>query len=120
MIVIERNAWEPGVRYYFRSNHGATPICELTQKGDHWEVLFYRGATHPGPHVYFDFEKAKRHILRYVGPREAELQGELALWAKAGLSIFAGGEAPPRSRTDTADAEPSRPSAKRRTRRRYH
>ena len=93
-IIIERNDWEPELRYYFRSCHGATPICELTKKGEHWEVLFYRGATNPGPHVYQDFERAKRHILRYVEPREAELQGELARWVTHGQGHTARGASP--------------------------
>lgn len=117
MIIIERNAWEPEVRYYFRSYHGATAICELTQKGDHWKVLFYRGATHPGPHIYFDFEQAKRHILRYVEPREEELRGDLAPWAMAGFTTFAG--AGRRLPAESAGFERSRPLAKRRIRRRY-
>ena len=73
-IIIERNEWEPEERYYFRSYYGAKPICELTRKGDHWEVLFYRGATHPGPHPYDSFDRAKAHILRYIIPREGTLR----------------------------------------------
>ena len=81
MIVYERNLWEPVETYYFRSSNGLNPICELSLKGDSWEVLFYHGATHPGPHPYESFDHAKAHIMRYLAPREALLCGEKAVWA---------------------------------------
>lgn len=84
MIVYEQNVYESEERYYFRSSNGRTPICELARKGDGWEVLFYRGAAHPGPHPYKDFEHAKAHIMRYLRPREAELAGDPAPWTTAG------------------------------------
>lgn len=118
-IVIERHQWEPELRYYVRSTSGATPICEIALKGDHWEVLFYRGATHPGPHVYFDYQRAERHVLRYVEPREAELAGELTPWAKVGYGMYAGTTSRLPGDTGNPVSEPSQPLAKRRTRRRY-
>lgn len=81
MIIYERNLWEPVEKYYFRSSSGLTPICELSRKSDGWEVLFYRGAEHPGPHSYDSFDRAKAHIVRYLEPREDSLCGEKAVWA---------------------------------------
>jgi len=83
MIVYERNDWEPVERYYFRSTRGLTPICELARQGDGWEVLFYRGASRPGPHPYASFDHAKAHIMRFLATREDELRGPEAVWATA-------------------------------------
>ena len=118
-IIIERNEWEPELRYYVRSTWGRTPICEIAQKGGHWEVLFYRGATNPGPHVYLDFEKAKRHVFRYVEPREAALAGELAPWAKVSFGMYAGTDGRLPGDMGNPVPEPGPTLSKRRTRRRY-
>lgn len=90
MIVYERNQWEPVERYYFRSTRGLTPICELARKGEGWEVLFYRGATRPGPHSYASFDHAKAHIMRYLASREELLCGEKAVWAGVNASCNPG------------------------------
>jgi len=118
-IVYERNEWEPELRYYFRSSFGVTPICELAKKGDHWEVLFYRGATNPGPHVYLDFEKAKRHIFAYLVPRENELMGQPAKHALAGFATYCGADRQIRRAMEERGSEPSPPVPKRRSRRRH-
>jgi hypothetical protein len=82
-IVYERNQWEPGEIYYFRSSSGKTPICQVALCGDHWEVLFYRGPENRGPYRYREFGNAKAHLMQYLSSRENDLCGEVAVWGAA-------------------------------------
>jgi hypothetical protein len=79
-IVYERNQWESGEIYYFRSSYGKSHICQVMHQGDRWDVLFYRGPENLGPYHYLDFDKAKSHLMRYLRPREPELCGEVAIY----------------------------------------
>jgi hypothetical protein len=84
MIVFERNQWEPGETYYFRSTVGSTPICHVARAKMGWELTFYRGAANPGPYPYASFEAAKRHVMRYLIPRERSLTGPKNAWSAGG------------------------------------
>jgi hypothetical protein len=79
-IVCESHQWEGDV-YYFRSSYGKTPIAKLYREADRWFLLFYRGATPPGPFEYLSFEKARKQAMRYLRPREQRLAGELMNYA---------------------------------------
>lgn len=79
-IVYECKLWEPEAVYYFRSSYGKSPICQVMRQGDGWDVLFYRGPENVGPYHYLDFNKAKSHLMRYLGLREKELCGEVAIY----------------------------------------
>ncbi len=103
-IVYERNQWESEEVYYFRSSYGKTHICQVARSGDGWDVLFYRGATNPGPHHYRDFEKAKSHLMRYLGPREQEFCGEVAIFGAANAAESTG----PRRNQPLATTHPRR------------
>ena len=91
-IVYERYDWEPGEVYYFRSSYGQTPICQVARCGDCWEVLFYRGPENLGPYLYQQFDQAKSHLMRYLGPREQQLCGEVAVYGAANSTAHAGPE----------------------------
>ncbi|AHX16202.1 hypothetical protein CH75_06595 [Dyella jiangningensis] len=74
-IYYERREWEPMQAYYFRSTFDFQDICVVTNQGDCWELIFYKGSANPGPFYYADFAKAKRHLFRYLEPREERLTG---------------------------------------------
>ncbi|ULU25276.1 hypothetical protein [Dyella terrae] len=74
-IYYERRLWEDAEAYLFCSTFDYRPICVVAKIGDGWELRFLRGSSNPGPFPYASFEKAKRHVFRYVEPRERRITG---------------------------------------------
>lgn len=83
MIIYEAMPYRDGLDVFqFRGSRGETPICRLARVGDCWEVLFYRGPSNPGPYRYSAFERAKRHLDRYLDAHGDKLVGPLNDWSQ--------------------------------------
>jgi hypothetical protein len=116
VIIYEAKPYRDGPDVYeFRDTRGETPICRLARTGDHWELLFYRGPSNPGPYRYSSFEHAKRHLDRYLDARGDKLVGPLNAWSQA-RPLYS--EGPPSPRAGQPPAEPAIPVPRRRPRRR--
>lgn len=74
-IYYERRLWEDVEAYWFCSTLDYQPICAVTKVGDAWELRFLRGSSNPGPFPYVSVEKAKKHVFRYLEPRERRITG---------------------------------------------
>lgn len=92
-IYYERRQWEPVEAYYFRSTFDFQDICVVAKQGDLWELRFYKGSTNPGPFYYTNFAKAKRHLLRYLEPREDRITGGPS--ANRAATVLSNDAAPP-------------------------
>ena len=115
VIVYESQPYRDGPDVFlFRDTRGATPICRLSRAGGHWEVLFYRGPSNPGPHRMPSFASAKRGISIYLDRYGDRLIGPLNAWSQAQPQHLYHAENP---RPGQPQAEPVQ-IAKRRARRR--
>ena len=97
MIVYEAHPYRDGPDVFeFRDTRGATPICRVARVGDHWEVLFFRGPSNLGPYRYPSFERAKRHLDRYLDAHGDKLVGPLNAWSQP-RPLYSAGQPSPRA-----------------------